>query len=83
MTYIQNEDYLRGSYCWEKTPTEKSVCENPDLAQCSVEVVDQAAKQRLREKEESYKPHIQEELVTSKMSQRNSLSPTLEELGSK
>ena len=33
-------------------------CENPDLAQCSVEVVDEAAKQRLQVKEESYKAYI-------------------------
>ena len=33
-------------------------CENPDLAQYSVEVVDEAAKQRLRVKEESYKAYI-------------------------
>ena len=40
----------RGFSLWQlllgKTPTDKSVCENPDLAQCSVEVVDEAAKQR-------------------------------------
>ena len=38
----------RGFSPWQlllgKTPTDKSVCENPDLAQCSVEVVDEAAK---------------------------------------
>ena len=49
-----------------KTPTDKSVCENPDLAQCSVEVVDEAAKQRLTVKEESYKAHIEEELSLRK-----------------
>ena len=47
----------RGFSPWQlllgKTPTDKSVCENPDLAQCSVEVVDAARKQRLRVKEES------------------------------
>ena len=66
-----------------KTPTDKSVCENPDLAQCSFEVVDEAAKQRLNVKEESYKAYIEEEPVTSKTSQRDSSSPTLEALGSK
>ena len=66
-----------------KTPTDKSVCENPDLAQCSVEVVDEAAKQRLRVKEGSYKAYIEEELSPSKTSQRNSSSPTLETLGSR
>ena len=49
-----------------KTPTDKSVCENPDLAQCSVEVVDEAAKQRLRVKEELYKAYIEEELSLRK-----------------
>ena len=55
----------RGFSPWQlllgKTPTDKSVCENPDLAQCSVEVVDEAAKQRPCMKEESYKAHIDEE----------------------
>ena len=41
-------------------------CENPDLAQCSVEVVDEAAKQRLRVKEESYKAYIEKELSCRK-----------------
>ena len=49
-----------------KTPTDKLVYENPDLAQCSVEVVDEAAKQRLRVKEESYKAYIEEELSLRK-----------------
>ena len=48
-----------------KTPRDKKVCE-PDLAQCSVEVVDEAAKQRLRVKEESYKAYIEEELSLRK-----------------
>ena len=47
----------RGLSPWQlllgKTPTDNTVCEDPDL--CSVEVVDEAAKQRLRVKEESYK----------------------------
>ena len=55
----------RGFSLWQlllgKTLTDKSVRENPDLAQCSVEVVDEAAKQR-RVKEESYKAYIEEEL---------------------
>ena len=61
-----------------KTPTDKTACEDPDLAQCSVELVDEAAKQRLRVKEESYKAYIEEET-----SQRNSSSPTLETLGNR
>ena len=47
----------RGFSPWQlllgKRPTDKSVCQNPDLAQCSVEVVDEAAKQRLRTKRTS------------------------------
>ena len=50
----------------EKTPLDKSICENPDLAQCSVEVVDEAAKHRLRVKEESYKACIEEDLSLRK-----------------
>ena len=49
-----------------KTPTDKSVCENPDLAQCSVEVVNEAAKHRLSVKEESYKTHIEDGLSLRK-----------------
>ena len=55
----------RGFSPWQlllgKTPTDKTACQDPDLAQCSVEVVDEAAKQRLRVKEESYKAYIEEE----------------------
>ena len=76
----------RGFSPWQlllgQTPTDKSVCQHPDLAQCSVEVVDEAAKQRLRVKEEPYKAYIEKGAVTSKTSQRNSPSPTLEALGS-
>ena len=58
------------------TDRQKSVCENPDLAPCGVEVVDEAAIQRLRVKEESYKAYIEEELsVTSKTSQRKFTKP--------
>ena len=49
-----------------KTSTDKSVCENLDLAQCSVEVVDEAAKERLRVKEESCRAYIEEELSLRK-----------------
>ena len=60
----------RGFSPWQlllgKTPTDKSVYENPDLAQCSVEAVDEAAKQRLRVKKESYKAYIEEELSLRK-----------------
>ena len=56
----------RGFSVWQlplgKTPPDISIRENPDLAQCSVEVVDETAKQRLRVKEESYKAYIEEEL---------------------
>ena len=60
----------RGFSAWQlllgKTPSDKSICESPDLAQCSVEVADEAAEQRLRVKEESYKAHIEEELSLRK-----------------
>ena len=60
----------RGFSPWQlplgKTPTDKSVCENLDLAQCSVEVVEEAAKQRLRVKEESSKAYIDQELSLRK-----------------
>ena len=60
----------RGFSPWQlllgNTPTDKSICENPDLAQCSVEVLDEAAKQRLRMKEESYKAYIEEGLSLRK-----------------
>ena len=59
----------RGLYPWQllgKTPTVKTACEDPDLAQCSVELVDEAAKQRLRVKEESYKAYIEQELSLRK-----------------
>ena len=66
-TCIEFEDSLRGSCCCERhRQTSRSVCENPDLASCSVEVVDGAAKQRLRVKEESYKAYIEEELSLRK-----------------
>ena len=49
-----------------KTQTDKTACEDPDLARCSVELVDEAAKQRHRVKEESYKAYIEEELSLRK-----------------
>ena len=60
----------RGFSPWQlllgKTPTEKTFCEDPDLAQCSVEVLDESVKQRLRVKEEPYKAYIEEELSLRK-----------------
>ena len=60
----------RGFSPWQlllgKTPTDKSVYENPDLVQCSAEAVDEASKQRLRVKKESYKAYIEEELSLRK-----------------
>ena len=57
----------RGFSPWQlllgRTPTDKTACKDPDLAQCSVKVVDEATKQRLRVKEESYKAFIEEELA--------------------
>ena len=49
----RNRGFSPWQLLWGKTPTDKSICENPDLGQCSVEVVDEAAKQRFRVKEES------------------------------
>ena len=49
-----------------RTPSDQSICEDPDLAQRSVEVVDEAAKQRLRVKEESHEAYIEEELSLRK-----------------
>ena len=66
MIYIEIEDSRPWQLLLGKTPTDKSVCENPDLAQCSVELVDEAAKQRLRVKEESCKADIEEELSLRK-----------------
>ena len=51
----RNREFSPSHLLLGKTPTDKSVCENPDLAQCSVEVVDEAAKQRLRVKERTSK----------------------------
>ena len=60
----------RGFSPWKlllgKTPTDNTACEDPDLAQCSVELVDEAAKQRLRVQEESDKAYIEEELSLRK-----------------
>ena len=60
----------RGFSPWQlllrKTPTDRTACEDPDLAQCSVELVDDAARQRLRVKEESCKAYIEEELSLRK-----------------
>ena len=65
MTYTSKPRILSVAIAAGKD-TDKSVCQNPDLAQCSVEVVDEAAKQRLRVKEESYKAYIEEELSLRK-----------------
>ena len=48
-----------------ETPTDRSVCKTLDLAQCSVAVVDEVAKQRLRAKEESYNAYIVAEFSDS------------------
>ena len=66
MTYIETEDSLRGSCCWERHRPTRRACEDPDLTQCSAEVVDEAAKQCLRVKKESYKAYIEEELSLRK-----------------
>ena len=48
-----------------ETPTDRSVCKILDLAQCSVAIVGEVAKQRLRVKEESYNAYIVAELSDS------------------
>ena len=66
MTFIETEDSLRGSCCAEKHRLTSHCAKNPDLALWCVEVVDEAAKQRLGVKEESYKAYIEEELSLRK-----------------
>ena len=60
----------RGFSPWQlllgKIRTDKTACEDPDLAQCGVELVYEAARQRLRVKQESYKAYIEEELSLRK-----------------
>ena len=60
----------RGTSPWQlllgKISSDKSICEKPDLAQRCVEVVDEAAKQHLREKEESCKAYLEEDLSLRK-----------------
>ena len=69
-TAHNDQHRTRGFSPWQlllgKAPTDESVFENPDLAQYNVEVMDQAVKQRLRVKEESYKAHIEGELSLRK-----------------
>ena len=70
-TAAHNDLHRNGGFSpWQlllgKTPTDKSVFENLDLAQCSVEVVDEAAKQHLCVKEESHKAYIEEEQTLRK-----------------
>ena len=70
----------RGFSPWQlllgKTPTDKTACEDPDLAQCSVELVDETAKQRLRVKEESYRKNCHFENVAKKF-----IKPDLGDIG--
>ena len=66
ITCTDIEDSLRRSCCWERHRQTSRLCENPDLAQCSVEVVDEAANQGLRVKEELYKAYIEEKLSIRK-----------------
>ena len=57
-----------------RTPTDKSVCENPELSQCSVEVVSPCEGRVVQSVHRRGS-------VTSKTSQKNSSSPTLETNG--
>ena len=63
-------DGNRGFSPWQqllgKTPSDKSTCENPDLAQSSVEDAGEGADQRLLVKEESGKAYIEEKLSLRK-----------------
>ena len=52
---------IRASDLVLRRPCDKSACANPDLAQCSAEVVDEAAKRRFRVKEESHKAFVEAE----------------------
>ena len=69
-TTAHNDLHRNRGFLWQsllgKTPTDKTAWEDPDLAQCSVEVVDEAAKQRLRVKEESCKEYVEEKLSLRK-----------------
>ena len=58
MTYIETGDFLRGSCCWERHRQTRQVAK----ILIWLSAVDDAAKQRLRVKEESYKAYIEEEL---------------------
>ena len=66
MTYIENRGFSPWQLLLGKTPTDKTACEDPDLAQRSVEVVDEVSKQCVRVNEESYKAYIEEELSLRK-----------------
>ena len=57
ITHIETEDFLRGRL--GKTPTDKTACEDPDMAQCTFELVNEAARQRLRVKEQSWSCHFE------------------------
>ena len=80
MTYIESK-FSPWQLLLGTTPTDKSVCENVDLAQCSVEVVDEAAKQRLRVKEESYKAYIEERSCHSENVAKRFMKPDLGGIG--
>ena len=60
---LRNREFSQWQLLLGTTPTDKSVCENPDMAQCSVEVVDEAAKQRLRVKEASYFENVSKKFI--------------------
>ena len=83
MTLHRNRGFSPWQLLLGKTPTDETACEDPDLAQCSVELVDEAARQRLRVKVRVVQSVHRGGAVTSKTSQRDSSSPTLETLGSR
>ena len=80
-TTAHNDLHRNGGFSpWQlllgKTPTDKTACEDPDLAQFSVELVDEAAKQRLRVKEESSRRAFEDENVAQKI-----IKPDLGDIG--
>ena len=66
MRHTEIEDSLSVEVPAGKDTVRQVDVEHPDLAQCSVEVVDEAAKQRSRVKELSYKAYIEEGLSLRK-----------------
>ena len=56
----RNRGFSPWQFLWGKTPTDKTACEYPDLAHCSVEVVDEAANKAYIEEELSLRKRRRE-----------------------